>query len=286
MPWFDPDRNCYVIRIVYDGPGFAGKTTNLKRICDLVPSTRRTEIYTPGELKGRTMFFDWLELDGPSHETSPIRFQLITVPGQEQRNYRRRPLVEMADVVVFVADTSAEQLADSQRTFARLRVSMNRRVAPLPFLVQANKQDTADALGPEELRRRLRLQADVPILPASAKAGDGVKETLMAAMRLGVEQLRGVAVATGTSALGDADALFDHVLAFEDNPQNEEPVGVEELHLGAEDEIVDEEALAAQLGIVSLESLQERARRATESPPADPSAPDYLVEDRQVGASS
>ena len=61
-------------------------------------------LYTPAELKGRTMFFDWLEVDGPPQGQAEIKFQLITVPGQVQRNYRRRPLVEMADVVVFVCD--------------------------------------------------------------------------------------------------------------------------------------------------------------------------------------
>ena len=34
MASFDSERGAYVVRIVYDGPGMAGKTTNLKRICE------------------------------------------------------------------------------------------------------------------------------------------------------------------------------------------------------------------------------------------------------------
>ena len=121
MASYDPIRGCYVVRVVYDGPGYAGKTTNLERVCDLVPVSRRSEMYTPASLKGRTMFFDWLEIDGPTQGGQSLKFQLITVPGQIERNYRRKPLIEMADVVVFVCDSSPANVPDTIRTFARLR---------------------------------------------------------------------------------------------------------------------------------------------------------------------
>jgi hypothetical protein len=63
MPNFDAIRRRLVTRLVYDGPAFAGKTTNVHAICRAFPVQRRTEVYTPGALRGRTMFFDWLELE-------------------------------------------------------------------------------------------------------------------------------------------------------------------------------------------------------------------------------
>lgn len=42
MASFDSARNCHVVRVVYDGPGFAGKTTNLQHVCKVIPSTRRS----------------------------------------------------------------------------------------------------------------------------------------------------------------------------------------------------------------------------------------------------
>src|SRR5450432_1384549 len=179
MPSFDAARNCHVVRIVYDGPGLAGKTTNLRRICDVIPSSRRSELYTPAELKGRTMFFDWLEIDGPVHAGQAIKFQLITVPGQIARGYRRKQLIEMADVVAFVCDSSPAQIPDTMRTFSRLRALMRRRKDKLPLVVQANKQDVAGALPPDKLKKRLKLEAAVPVLSATASNGGGVKETLM-----------------------------------------------------------------------------------------------------------
>ena len=132
MASFDAARGCYVVRVVYDGPGLAGKTTNLQKICEIVPATRRSEMVTPAALKGRTMFFDWLEVDGPRRAPAPLKLQLISVPGQIERNYRRRPLVEMADVVVFVCDSSPDKIPETMRAFARLRASIKRRRVPDP----------------------------------------------------------------------------------------------------------------------------------------------------------
>ena len=262
MPSFDFDRNCYVVRIVYDGPGLAGKTTNLEHVCRVIPARQRSEMVTPAALKGRTMFFDWVELEGPNHEDALVRFQLISVPGQEARNYRRRPLVESADVVVFVADSSEAGMNDTQRMFARLKVSVRRRSAPLPVVVQANKQDVPGALGVPELRKKLRLGDDVPFVRATANQGKGVKPTLTLAMRLGVELIDRDEIAPLLPELADPDSLFDHVLAFEDTPDNGEPIEVEELNLTAQEHDMSPEAVAAHLSVSSLDALERRAQHA------------------------
>jgi signal recognition particle receptor subunit beta len=262
MASYDPARGCYVVRVVYDGPGYAGKTTNLQRICDLIPVTRRSEMCTPAALKGRTMFFDWLEVDGPSQGTRALKFQLITVPGQVERNYRRQPLVEMADVVVFVCDSTREHVADTLRTFARLRNSMKRRAQPVPLVVQANKQDVEGALSPAQLRKRLELAPHDTIVAASAVSGDGVQETLRVAVRAGVRAIRGTRIARLDPAFANADAPFGHVLSFEDRPQNDGRIDAEELDVNAQHVDLDAEALAAHLAVSSLDALESRARRA------------------------
>lgn len=263
MASYDSARDCYVVRIVYDGPGFAGKTTNLQQVCRLVSTKRRSEMYTPAELKGRTMFFDWLEVDAPPQGGANIKMQLITVPGQVQRNYRRRPLVEMADVVVFVCDCTPPQFPDTMRTFARLRASIKKRDSPVPLVVQANKQDHPSALQEERLRRRLKLHRNVPIVPATSVEGKGVRETLVTAMRFGIQSLAQSDIAPLAAAFANADALFDHVLTFEDNPHDDEPIDAEELHIGAEEVDVDSRTAAAHLHAASsLDALESRARRA------------------------
>ncbi len=261
MASFDAERMCHVVRIVYDGPGFAGKTTNLKRVHEFIPPGRRSDIVTPAELKGRTMFFDWLEIQGPERAGVGLRFQLITVPGQIERNYRRRPLVAMADVLVFVCDSSPEAIPDTQRTFARLRASIKRRTEPVSLIVQANKQDVPGALLPAQLRRKLRLDPSVVVISANAAKGDGVKATLNEAMRVGVRALRGAELGPQAAEFANPDNLFDHVLSFEDTP-NEGPLDVEEVNVRADDVDADNLAAAAHLGASSLAALEARARRA------------------------
>jgi signal recognition particle receptor subunit beta len=280
MPSYDSARDCHVVRVVYDGPGLAGKTTNLQQICRLVPARRRSEMVTPAELKGRTMFFDWLEVDAPPQGGKRLKVQLITVPGQIQRNYRRRPLVAMADVVVFVCDCTRAQFPDTQRTFARLRSSVKRRSTPPPIIVQANKQDDPGAIPVDKLRRKLRLDEDVPVVPAVAMNGQGVRETLVTAMRIGIERMGDEEIVPLAAAFSNADLLFDHVLTFEDNPQNDEPVDPEELHVDAEDIDLKSAGAAEHLNAASLDALESKARRAAlrsgenPNPQNDATAPD------------
>jgi signal recognition particle receptor subunit beta len=262
MASFDPERSAYIVRVVYDGPGMAGKTTNLKRICEIVPSTRRSEMVTPAELKGRTMFFDWLELEGPKKQGVSLKLQLITVPGQIERNYRRRPLVESADVVVFVGDATPEGMPDTLRTFARLKVSMRQRKTAVPLVVQANKQDLPGALSSERFRKRLKLDGETPVIAAEASGGRGVKETLALATRLGLGTVaEDSELSPLARAFADADTLFDHVLSFEDEPKNDDPIEIEEVNVHASEDHIDE-ALLQQLGAGNLSDLEARARRA------------------------
>ena len=261
MASFDSARGCYVVRVVYDGPGMAGKTTNLRKICEFVPATRRGEMVTPAELRGRTMFFDWLEIDGPSRAPAPIKLQLVSVPGQIERNYRRRPLVEAADVVVFVCDASPAQMADTMRAFARLRGTLKQRKKAIPLVVQVNKQDVEGALDPARMSKKLKLAEGTTVLPATAETGVGVKETLAMATRHALQVLGRRDLEPLLAELANADALFDHVLTFEDAP-HEGPVDAEELHIGAEEVDTEGEAAAAHLAASTLDALEAKARRA------------------------
>jgi hypothetical protein len=162
---------------------------------------------------------------------------------------------------------------------------MKRRKKPLPLVVQANKQDVARALPPDRLKKRLKLAADVPVVAASAAHGKGVQETLALAMRVGAQTLEGVELEPFFAAFADGDTLFDHVLTFEDQPVNDEPIDVEELHIGAEEIEVDSGAAAAHLTAASIEELEARGRRAT-AIQTEPDGDQVLVPARKNGARS
>ena len=226
MPAFDLERSCIVAKIVYDGPALAGKTTNLQRLCSVFPVERRSEMYTPGALKGRTMFFDWLEIDGGKKGRHAYRFQLLTVPGQRQRSYRRRPLVRMADALVFVCDCSPASIDDTKRSFAQLtRVLRERKHERVPLVVQANKQDAPGALAPEEIAALLKLEKSVQVVPAVASQGTGVRETVLAVVRAAAKRISEMLANGELEAFGDdpgnADDLFMSMLDLEDTAEDE-----------------------------------------------------------------
>ena len=82
------------------------------------------------------------------------------------------------------------------------------------------------------------------------------------AMRLGVESIDTEEVTPLLPQMANADTLFDHVLAFEDEPDNGEPIEVEELNLNAEEGELSPEMVAAHLSVSSLDSLERKAQRA------------------------
>ena len=69
MVSFDPKSNAYVLRIAFDGPSNAGKTTSLRSFAEQVD--RPT--WTPAEDGGRTLYFDWASFEGGSVDGRKLR---------------------------------------------------------------------------------------------------------------------------------------------------------------------------------------------------------------------
>jgi signal recognition particle receptor subunit beta len=237
MTLYDPSNRRLIVRVVYDGPGASGKTTNMEQICRRYPVSKRTELYTPGALKGRTMFFDWMELDLSVQGKLPIRVQLLSVTGQEMRSYRRRPLIRSADCVVFVCDSRPEHLTYTRQRLLLLQRYLRERRPAVPYLIQANKQDMPGALPPDELVERLRWRREIPTLPAVASNGEGVIETFQHAAKAAARYARSVVTMAGVKAIEGtpetADDVLDNLLLLEDQvdePQSdayEDPDAVE-----------------------------------------------------------
>lgn len=74
----DPDTGELVVRIAYDGSTRAGKTTNIEKLSEKL----KKEVFTPEQLDGSTLYFDWMKYKGGSFEGLPIRCEIVTVPGK------------------------------------------------------------------------------------------------------------------------------------------------------------------------------------------------------------
>jgi signal recognition particle receptor subunit beta len=179
MAVFDLELQRVCVRVVYDGPAYAGKTTNVRQLAAMFPSRNGAEVISPSELHGRTLSFDWLQIAAGAVAGFPLICQVISVPGQSALTARRRHLLETADVVVYVCDSSPQQIERAQQSLGLLdRIDRER-----PQLVlQANKQDQREALRGSALAQALGLEG-VHVVEAIAVDGAGVVDTFVSAVR-------------------------------------------------------------------------------------------------------
>jgi signal recognition particle receptor subunit beta len=206
MALIDSEASEIVIRLVYDGPPEAGKTTSLRALAQSLAQ----KTYTPAEgHDGRTLWFDWMEYVGGRFEGCQIRCQIVSVPGQRALNARRRRVIEGADVVVFVADSAARETPRSLSYLLELREMLAGADAPVGVILQANKRDLPDAIALDELRGRLaEVGWPIGVVESIAADGTGIREAFVYAVRLALDRVRELMSrrALPTAAVGPATA--------------------------------------------------------------------------------
>jgi signal recognition particle receptor subunit beta len=180
---YDPESQKLVVRVVYDGPGMAGKTTNLQQLYSIFAPQRRSELYTGTTADSRTLCLDWMQIDGGLVRGHDLRCHLLTVPGQEVLARRRQMLLSMADTVVFVLESSEAGLEDALPMWRSLLAWTGGPEQGVPIVIQANKQDLPGALNARQIRERWTLDPAILVSAASASSGEGVRETAVLAIR-------------------------------------------------------------------------------------------------------
>ena len=220
MPIIDGDRDEIVIRIVYDGPPLAGKTTSLVALAGMLPAGRRSEVFTPGAAQGRTLYFDWVDYLGGWFDGLQVRCQIVSVPGQRSLVDRRHALLREADAVVFVAESTPEGADVAVSYYEGLRgILPSDGNYPVPVVLQANKQDLAEALSPDELRARLPDERYLAIIGSAAASAQGVKEAFTFAVRLALDRVRVLAkdsrLRVGEPSIRSGADLLEAMLAEE-----------------------------------------------------------------------
>ncbi|HEX7833636.1 MAG TPA: ADP-ribosylation factor-like protein, partial [Thermoanaerobaculia bacterium] len=186
MAVLDVEQNAVVIRIVYDGPPEAGKTTSLRALS----ASLARPMSTPAEAGDRTLFFDWLEYTGGLFEGHRIRCQVITVPGQTVLAHRRHTLLETADAVVFVSDSNATAVETTRAYMTEMRAVLDASPGPrIGVIVQANKRDHDDAVDMATLRAAMP-EDGIAVIESVATEGRGVRETFVFAVRLALDRVR------------------------------------------------------------------------------------------------
>jgi len=188
MAVLDPRSDAVVIRIVYDGAPMAGKSTSVGALGKGLGSS----VLTPAEVGGRTLYFDWLDYTGGLFEGHRIRCQIISVPGQATLAPRRRRLLESADAIVFVGDSSpAGFSADRGYLGGLCRVLEQLPGPPVGVVLQANKRDHTHAVPIEKVRSMLdELGMRIGVVESVATDGTGIRQGFVFAVRLALDRVR------------------------------------------------------------------------------------------------
>jgi signal recognition particle receptor subunit beta len=185
-------------KVVYYGPGVAGKTANLQYVHKSLPDANKGNMISLATGDDRTLFFDFLPVSAVTVRGFETKFQLYTVPGQVYYNMTRKLVLRGVDGVVFVADSQYDRLKDNVESLRNLEENLKEYdydIDTMPWVLQFNKRDLPNVAPRDYMEFMLNKRSRrVPSFEAVAVEGKGVYETLNTVSRMilmsefGVEQ--------------------------------------------------------------------------------------------------
>jgi len=154
----------YVPKILVTGPYHAGKTTVVHNLSSKAVSVQRM---------GTTIALDFGHVDYKGFSVD-----LFGTIGQP----RFDPILEMLGgealgVILVVDSTKPEEFPRA------MEMMLKAGVHGLPYVVLANKQDLPEALSVEEVRRRMHIPEDVPVIGTVATENKNLFEALDALLK-------------------------------------------------------------------------------------------------------
>ncbi|MGB9937134.1 MAG: GTP-binding protein [Methanobacterium sp.] len=150
-------------KIVILGSADSGKTTTIENLLN-----RKNERVTKIEHKGTTVALDYgnTVIDGE-------RIHIFATPGQERFQFMREILSNGLDGAIVIVDNS-NGVTDVDK-----KIMDNLNSNNVPYVIFCNKQDIA----PGSLESPY-IKDDTPIVPTTAKTGEGIQEGLETLMDL------------------------------------------------------------------------------------------------------
>ncbi|MCP4605176.1 MAG: GTPase domain-containing protein [Proteobacteria bacterium] len=178
MAYIDIERRYIRFKVVYYGPQFSGKTTNIKHLHTMTKGKLEFEVLETE--RGSNVFYECMQLNLGKLRSTETILKLFTTPGRIGFEKTRQKVLGEADGIIFVADSQAEALEDNIASMTELEehlALMEVELNQLPVVIQYNKRDLPGALPIEEIEERLNPRG-WPWLASSAIDGRNVKKTL------------------------------------------------------------------------------------------------------------
>jgi small GTP-binding protein len=142
-------------KIVILGSADSGKTTTIENLLN-----RKNERVTKIEHKGTTVALDY-----GNTMINGERFHIFATPGQERFQFMREVLSNRLDGAILVIDNS-KGITNTDKL-----ILDNLNSNSVPYVIFCNKQDIV----PGKIESPY-IKEDVPIIPTTAKTGEGINE--------------------------------------------------------------------------------------------------------------
>ncbi|MCK5346303.1 MAG: GTPase domain-containing protein [Candidatus Heimdallarchaeota archaeon] len=166
-------------KIVFYGPSLCGKTTTLGWLYHKVDGLEKGKFTQLADPHGRTLFFDF----APMQATTGVVFDVYTTAGQERHKHQRKIVIQGVDGILFVVDSSSDQLQENIASFEELTTHLGKDLGTtIPLVIALNKRDVEDALPRSELSEKLKL-SKYPIYETVATTGIGIKRAFQSLAR-------------------------------------------------------------------------------------------------------
>ncbi|MEM3586203.1 MAG: GTP-binding protein [Candidatus Jordarchaeaceae archaeon] len=159
-----------VMKILVTGPYSSGKSTVVSKLCKNAVSI---------DALNTTVGFDF---GSRYEEVNFLDLKIFGTPGQVRFKFLQEILAQGSAGILLVVDSTApETLELAKDVLIRMQNELPRKV---PVVILANKQDLVGALSPEEVRERLGVSKDVPVIGTVATEAIGLKEAISKLIKL------------------------------------------------------------------------------------------------------
>jgi uncharacterized protein len=166
------------ITILVTGPYGAGKTEFVRAVSDLPIVATEKNISNPqdsSEKKTTTVAMDYGRVTLGS-----TRIHLRGTPGQARFDFMRQILAHKVNGTLFLLDagnpSSFDDAVDIMKSMGELR--------KLPHAIVANKYDLKGAIHPDQIRKRLKLPDNIPVLTCSSLSREQATQVLHEFLKL------------------------------------------------------------------------------------------------------
>ncbi len=141
---------------------------------------------TLADVPGSRAHIQWIDYVGGRHLSRPIHTQLTAITDDATTSTSDH-ILKTSDALLFVADTTEPGIAASAALLDRVRATLREHGnEAASIVVQANKRDATDALPLDEVRTRLKLDADAAMIETVATQAIGVRHAFVVAVTKGL----------------------------------------------------------------------------------------------------